>query len=94
MNKQLKKASSCLLYIGVLGYFSNKHLGINNAVADIIFFAALAIGLFGTSLFKWVEQRAKNKGKGIRAVGIASTAYFAFVVIIYLWAILEKLDIL
>lgn len=94
MNNKLKNAASCLLTIGALGYISNKYIAINHAVADTIFFAALVIGLLGTSLFNFMEQRAKSKGNGKRAVYIASTAYLVFIVVICAWAVLEKLGIL
>ena len=93
MHNKLKNAASCLLTIGALGYISNKFIDINHAT-DTIFFAALVIGLFGTSLFKFMEQRAKRRGNGKRAVYIASTAYLVFIVIICAWAILEKLGII
>ena len=94
MHNKLKNAASCLLTIGALGYISNKFIDINHAAADTIFFTALVIGLFGTSLFNFMEQRAKSKGKGKRAASIASTVYLIFIVIICAWAILEKLGII
>ena len=94
MNKHLKDALTNILAFGALGYFSNRLLNINHAVADAIFFTALVIGFFGTSLFRWMEQRAKNKGKGKRAVSIASTAFFVFIVVLCIWAVLEKLGII
>ena len=94
MNSKLRNAFTGILTIGAFGYISNRVFEINSVVANTIFFAALVIGLFGTSLFRWMEHRTKSKGKGRRAVSIASTAYFVFIVIICIWAVLEKLGIL
>lgn len=94
MNIKLKNAISCCLTVGVLGHLSSKFIGVSHTIADTIFFAAMIIGLLGSSLFNWSEQRAKHKGNGKRAVYIASKAYFIFIVAICIWAILEKLGIL
>lgn len=94
MNTKLKNSISCCLTVGVLGHISSKLIGVNHTVADTIFFAAMVIGLFGTSLFNWSEQRAKHKGNGKRAAHIASTAYFIFIAILCIYAILEKIGIL
>lgn len=94
MNNKLKNAISCCLTVGVLGHLSNKLIDTNHTVADTVFFAAMIIGLIGTSLFNWGEQRAKRKGNGKRAAYIASTIYFIFIVILCIYTILEKLGIL
>ncbi len=94
MNIRLKSAISCCLTVGVLGHISSKFISVNHTIADTIFSAAMVIGLIGTSFFNWCEQRARHKGNGKRAVYIASTAYFIFIVILCIWVILEKLEIL
>lgn len=94
MEINLKNAFSCCLTVGVLGHISSKYIGINHTIADTIFFAAMIISLLGSNLFNWSEQRSKHKGNGKRAVYIASTAYFIFIVAICIWAILDKLGIL
>lgn len=94
MSNKLKNTISCCLTVGVLGHLSNKLIGINNTVADTIFFAAMIIGLIGTSLFNWGEQRAKRKGNGKRAAYVASTVYFIFIVVLCICTTLEKIGIL
>lgn len=94
MKIDFKNAFSCCLAMGVLGHISSKYIGINHTIADTKFFAAMVIGLLGSSLFNWGEQRAKYRGNGKRAAYIASTVYFIFIVAICVWAILEKLGIL
>ena len=94
MKIDFKNAFSCCLAMGALGHISSKYIGINNTIADTIFFAAMVIGLLGSSLFNWAEQRGKYRGNGKRTVYIASTAYFIFIVAICIWATLEKLGIL
>ena len=83
-----------IFFIGAIGTIVCTHLHVPNATVYNIFMILLAVGLLGTSLFRWTEQRAKNKGKGKRAVSIASTAYLVFIAIICIWTILGKLGIL
>ena len=85
---------SAFLYIGAIGYIVYSHLDAHNAIINNILMTLVIIGLIGTALLRWMEQRAKSKGKGKRAVSIASTVYLIFIVIICAWAILEKLGII
>ena len=94
MKINLKNTFSFCLTVGVLEYLSSKYIGINHTIADTIFFAAMVIGLLGSSLLNWSEQRAKHKGNCKRAAHIASTAYFIFIAILCIYAILEKIGIL
>ena len=81
-----------LMLIGVIGATIYNHHDTSNAVALNISMILLAVGLIGTTLFRWMEQRAKSNGK--RAVNIANTAHLVFIVILGIWTILGKLGIL
>ena len=95
MNKRfLRNLMSTLLVIGVIGIMAKNHLDIHDSVIVNISYTFAIIGLLGSSLFNWAEQRGKYKGNGKRTVYIASTAYFIFIVAICIWATLEKLGIL
>ena len=85
---------STFQYIGAIGYLVCNHLNAYDAIVHNILMTLLIIGLIGTALLRWMEQRAKGKGKGKRTEKIASTAYLIFIVIICAWAILEKLGII
>lgn len=90
----LRNLMTTSLFIGVIGIMAKNHLDIHNSVVDNLSYTLVIIGLLGSSLFNWSEQRAKYKGCGKRAAYIASTAYFIFIVAICIWAALEKLGIL
>ena len=82
-----------LLLIGVIGATMYDHPDTPNAIAyNNIFMILLAVGLLGTSLLRWMGQRAKSKGNGKLAVKIASTAYLVFIVILSIWVIFAKLE--
>ena len=85
---------SVLMYTGAIGLIVCDHLDTPNATIHNTIMTLFIIGLIGTALIRWMEQRAKSRGNGKRAAYIASTAYLAFIVIICAWAILEKLGII
>ena len=78
---------TALLFVGVFGSIAYRHSDFSNTVVKGVLTACSLAGVVGCQYFTWMESRAN----GSRAVRIANAAFFAFIVVLVGWAIIDKI---